>query len=150
MFKLDSIYILNCSLKEKILTNYTKNKRQSKNIKKCSIYEDPVNIIETYVHLKNWIFSFSDIYRNSLIKILSPFAILILIDLLKKNFFIDAKFFVAAFFSDLDTNYKVLFESMKSSFDNTDIHNKENFLIKNKIFYIEFPTHVFTNMISFF
>nr|UXY88416.1 TATA box-binding protein-associated factor chain TAFII 90 [Cryptomonas curvata] len=150
MFKIDSIYNLNCSLKEKILTNYTKNKKQSKNIKNFSKYEDPVNIIETYVHLKNWIFGFSDIYRNFLITILSPFAILILIDLLKKNFFIEAKFFVAAFFSDLDATYKVLFESMKSSFDNTDIQNKENFIIKNKIFYIEFPTHVFTNMISFF
>jgi WD40 repeat protein len=150
MFKIDSIYNLNCPLRKKILTNYTENKKQSKNIKKFSKNEDPVNVIETYVHLKNWINGFSDIYRTYLIPILSPFAILILIDLFKKGFSIEAKFFVAAFFSDLDTTYKVLFESLESSFDNTEIQNKENLIIKNKIFYIELPIHVFTNLIYFF
>jgi WD40 repeat protein len=153
MVEIDFAWVTNYLPLKKILTNQlTKKKNKFKKINSKKLYEknDPINIIETYVHFKNWIMKFSDSYRNLLIPTLLPFAILILFDLLKKNFLVEAKFFSITFISDLGETHKILFGSIKNLIINRKSQIKEFFNNKSKIFHIELPANIFTKLIFFF
>ena len=141
MFKLQFFRNIDYSPETKVFrcNTHTKIKKiNNEDIKNHSNIEDSISIIESYVHLKNWINEFSDIYKNYLKPILYPFALLVLIELLKKKFSVEAKFFFSIFISDLNVKHKTVFDLLKSKFDNNPVNFKQTNI------------YVFTKLIHFF
>ena len=149
MLGLKFIHETNYSSFKNILPNRI-NKIKNTNLKNLYRKDDPVNIIESYVHFKNWIVDFSELYRNFLMPILIPFATLVLIDLLKKNFLIEAKFFSVIFVSDLDEAYKISSDWLNYKSINLKNQIKNSFIGKGKVFCIELPPYLFAKLVFFF
>nr|UXY87418.1 TATA box-binding protein-associated factor chain TAFII 90 [Cryptomonas sp.] len=113
--------------------------------------QDPIYVIRTYVHIKNWILGFSDFYKDYLFKIISPLALLIFFKFLKKKFYSEAKLFFVIFDLKYNLTNNSWFKILQPDFNFLDLERKKTdpFSSKKKIS-IKLPISCFNILIRFF